>query len=639
MKHVHFRPIFNWIKQKKLFFLLLSICLATTIGTLIYLFHFAAPAITVTPYFSEAGQEGWEIYILENGKKILIHDLEREEMEQFFQDPTRTYYVSHKLEDELEDRVLRVDTRSHNICVFLDEQVLYADSSAEQTALDSVIFSDTVSPEKSSYVYVDLTADYKGKTLTVAQNQPDILRSGLNACTLSLSSSEGYIGDSSSYLMRATFVISLMTISAFIVIFFFLLECYQGYYDWTILLFAFSLLQWMTEFSLSRSQISMLDIPSSGAIYIFYRHFYVIPFLFFLCAKLQFHKKLYIVLVSCLQLAMLIMWVLDSPQILLNLINTATFLLLLLSFFILYMDKKHGSLFAKRFFIFFRFSCVALVIFIAETWVIRRDLLTDFILQFWNDVQICYFHPYNRMIAVFLMIFCTIDTFVAVYRHIIRRKLAFQSLELKQEHTLESFHHLKSYLRQTSMLRHDMRHHLSVLQYYLERQESENASSYLKELVHQETEIVPYVETANELVNMLLNSWLLSMNESNIDIHIQNLIVPDTLPTSSPDLCSLLTNLLKNAVEACEKAPPQEKPFLILEMYVRKNFFIISCKNSYYHELKRDKNGHLVSSKANAHDHGFGTYIVEKIAEKYSGLFDIQASDSIFTATVTIKLS
>ena len=639
MKNIYFYQISKWLKKNKLFLALFFLCFSMAIGTLIYLFHFATSSASFIPCFSNLMQEGWETYIRKDGKKIILESSDSDALTLFSEDPYQTYYVSHILTSINTEKIFRINRNLHNICVFLNEEVLYSDSLDENVQLETVTFPAPTHVSGSSYVYIQVSPDDIGKTLTIAQNQHDILVSGIIPCEVSLSSDTASLLHPASSFMRSAFVISLMTLAAIAAIFFFLLECYQGYYDWSTLLFSFSALLWMTEYSLSLSQMSILDMTSKGARYIFYRYFYIIPLLAFFCLKVQIYKKLYIALIGFLIIAMATAWVIGFPAFLLSFISTVTFAILLFTFFVLYLQKKEENHFAKHFFVFVKYCSLILFAFLCGIYLLKKEVLFKFFQEFIHDIKCGDFTSYNRTIAIFFLIFLTYETFMSIYRHMLRRKLAIQSLELKQQHSSENLLHLKSYLRQTSMIRHDMRHHFSVLQYYLEKKEIENASSYLNELIHQESEIVPYVHTSNDLINILLNSWLLTIKEKNINVTFSNLSAPMKVPVSAPDICSLLTNMLRNSEEACEKAPAGVKPFLILEMYVKKDFFLICCKNSYYENLKRDKHGHFITTKKDPDHHGFGIYIIEKITEKYDGLLHIETDDNTFSCMVALRIA
>ena len=439
-------------------------------------------------------------------------------------------------------------------------------------------------------------------------------------------------------IMCSSFLICLISFCALTAILFFLAECYQGHYDCLTLLFAFSAFEWLVEYSLSISSAPILSV-SSGGLYLFFRKFYIIPLLFFLYSKMNLCKKRYVIPILLLVLLLVIAWLFRSPSILLKTIDILSFAMLLFTFVLLLAQRKQKNRFTQYFLPFLIVFGIAFLLILLVGLIFFRDSLMALWNQFLPDGVHLAFPLWNRTIAAFFILFCTFETFATVCHHFLRRKLAIQSLELKQQHSSESFLHLQSYLKQTSMLRHDIRHHFSVLRYYLNKGDIAEASSYLDELIRQEMKIVPYVQTANELINVLLNSWLLTVKEQNIDVRFQSLTAPAVLPASSPDICSLLSNLLENAKEACMKAPAGIKPFLSLEMSVKKDFFIISCKNSYYQTLLKNKKGHLISTKKHADSHGFGIYIMEKIAEKYNGFLDIQTDDSTFCATVALKLT
>ena len=61
------------------------------------------------------------------------------------------------------------------------------------------------------------------------------------------------------------------------------------------------------------------------------------------------------------------------------------------------------------------------------------------------------------------------------------------------------------------------------------------------------------------------------------------------------DLCTLLMNLLDNALEACRKV--EEDRWIRFQAQVNRGILFIQCENSYQGSLRKDGRGRLLTTK------------------------------------------
>ncbi len=120
--------------------------------------------------------------------------------------------------------------------------------------------------------------------------------------------------------------------------------------------------------------------------------------------------------------------------------------------------------------------------------------------------------------------------------------------------------------------------------------------------------------------------------EMTVDVH-----VPENISIAAIDLCSVFFNLLDNALEACQQQPEAgAKRFIGIKAGISREYLIIEIKNSKKNEIKM-RNGKIITQKLNSKIHGLGLSIVQEIAEKYDGVFDIKFTDDTFTVYVALK--
>jgi two-component system sensor histidine kinase AgrC len=184
---------------------------------------------------------------------------------------------------------------------------------------------------------------------------------------------------------------------------------------------------------------------------------------------------------------------------------------------------------------------------------------------------------------------------------------------------------------QTAIYRHDLRHHMSYLSACIEKNNLEEAHSYIAKVSEgiNNTKVIRYSE--NETVNLILSSY--SAKAADKKIHSEfNITTVDFSKISVPDLCSLLSNALENAINACEEIPDIGKRFLRLHIYSRNNRLCIDIRNSYQLEPVF----HQDFPVAKEQGHGFGTKSMAYIVEKYGGVYRFFIMDASFIFQATI---
>ncbi len=182
--------------------------------------------------------------------------------------------------------------------------------------------------------------------------------------------------------------------------------------------------------------------------------------------------------------------------------------------------------------------------------------------------------------------------------------------------------------------RHDMNNHLSVIQTLLRSGNQEEAGQYFKEM---ETRLTARsrVFCKNGIVNAVLNAKYNLASEHHIDtffhIDLEKLTGIDAI-----SLCSLFSNTLDNAIEACAKIPEESERHISVKARVTENgYFTYEIQNAKRNAVTEQK-GRLKSDKDDTENHGLGLSNVQEMVEKYEGTLDISYTEDTFTVTVLI---
>ena len=129
---------------------------------------------------------------------------------------------------------------------------------------------------------------------------------------------------------------------------------------------------------------------------------------------------------------------------------------------------------------------------------------------------------------------------------------------------------------------------------------------------------------------VILNARLSVAVDAGIDVEIPHVAAPAALPLSDPDLCTLVMNIMDNAIAAASQAV---SPCVLLKVHARDGFLGIVCENSFApQELETE------AKKETVPKHGLGLKIVKGIVAKYSGAITEKNEDGRFIIKIAIPL-
>ncbi len=232
---------------------------------------------------------------------------------------------------------------------------------------------------------------------------------------------------------------------------------------------------------------------------------------------------------------------------------------------------------------------------------------------------------------------CVIGFFVirrTLYNMIDRRIERFQS-ELIEKQVRE----IQNMYRQVRGWRHDYRNHINNMKIQLSQENYDGLSDYLNELADDLDTVDTVIKTGNVMADAILNSKLNVAEKMNVQLNVKA-NVPEMLPMSDVELCSVLGNMLDNAVEACGTLPEEER-FMRVYIGKLKGQLYLSVQNS-AGKVRKEKGSYL-STKEDASSstklHGYGLFRIDRVAKKYGGYVNRQNEEGIFATEILIPLS
>ncbi|MEG1947484.1 MAG: ATP-binding protein [Lachnospiraceae bacterium] len=205
-----------------------------------------------------------------------------------------------------------------------------------------------------------------------------------------------------------------------------------------------------------------------------------------------------------------------------------------------------------------------------------------------------------------------------------------QLMELKQTESIKEIEEIRRSAYEISLVRHDMRHFLNNVLFYIESDNTEKATSYIKEVIHatDHTAITKFCD--NELVNMILCSYHSKIIKQNITFHA-TVQISHTLPCSDIDFTSILANALENSIQAVLNLKPEQRT-ITLDIHMKDTKLLLSLQNPYTKKPEMEY-GRPITHESG---HGFGTQSIKYVTNKLNGNCQFVAKDGVFTLRIIL---
>lgn len=183
----------------------------------------------------------------------------------------------------------------------------------------------------------------------------------------------------------------------------------------------------------------------------------------------------------------------------------------------------------------------------------------------------------------------------------------------------------------TRRIRHDIRHHVTVLTGLLADGKVEDARDYLSRLSDAAGELKVWQYCQNPVVNSVLSVFHEQALAQGITTDFQ-VEFPTDPPIDPLELGVVLANALENAINACQKVTAAEKRVCLIFRYFGDRL-IFQVTNPYAGTIAFDENGEPVAMREG---HGNGCRSIAAFSKKYHSTVDYQAENGVFTLCILV---
>lgn len=592
----------------------------------------------LTPIVSDPN--GWEIYVMDNGKRVYLTPQELLET-----DLNRTYYISRILTQDMRDSkyTLLNLSNSYPAAVFLDGELIYTNCPETSPKLDDTVFPEEFDSfgMRGENSYCTLPENYVGKRLTVAtehreyKSMPMVIMSSMTVgWSVHGATANSMLFPAVSFAVTAVILFGIWLYGVF---------CGIRSFS-TLIVIAAAMTQsfsFLRQYEIYSPVPTAIDSPFINYIPILAA---ALPQIYFL---LKIEKKRYRILYGIIlgtaltasaafQAAMFF----NAPPIFRVMKNILIYLSIAALVAFAVLETKSGNKALRLFiggFAAVPIGAAALYFcslkgkgyYAANIQYILLNSFDGYSLDMISFLGMALF-VLSALVSFYSLMTRTaqIQTYLAVQNERVEqldRDLAAQKQFYESKLTKED---------EIRSLRHDMNGHLSTLLSLLADGRTDEAASYLSDVVklHEERKSEPIC--SDPYMNAVLTEYSAICRVSDISFICHIGVNEHKLPAT--ELCLILNNALENAVEACMKLPEGDRKIKV-QAAVKQKRFLLRVSNSFNGVI--NETAGLPVTEKEGKEHGYGLSNIIRAAQRRNGSASYRTENGYFVLDVEFPLT
>lgn len=241
----------------------------------------------------------------------------------------------------------------------------------------------------------------------------------------------------------------------------------------------------------------------------------------------------------------------------------------------------------------------------------------------------------NGSLAVILPCFFTVSLLIYFLYYVLaaeHRKTEFlMAQQIRQARDLDFYDRTRALCEELRSTRHELKNHIAAMDALLSAQRYDELAVYFADFLGSSRTALEDFHCENRLVSAVAGSFIRAARAEGICMEV-SAAVPETLPIADSDLCSMLSNLLENAVEGCKNASGDT---VRASLHTEKGYLFISVANPAESDVLAE-NPALQTTKPKPEGHGCGVPLMRRIAARYGGCVSFGMENGWFTADVML---
>ncbi len=190
---------------------------------------------------------------------------------------------------------------------------------------------------------------------------------------------------------------------------------------------------------------------------------------------------------------------------------------------------------------------------------------------------------------------------------------------------------LRERIAEARRAKHDVRHHIALMQELLRKEEYGELEKYLQEYSLSVPDDTPIAFCENSAANAVI-AYFAQLAKNNGIEYIVKTDIPEEIKIENTELSVLLGNLIENAMDACIQNGGGK---IIIRASYKAHSLCFAVDNSFDGKAKKDRDGAFLSTKHKGR--GLGIESVKSIAERYNGICKFEFDEKMFYASVMLN--
>ena len=243
-------------------------------------------------------------------------------------------------------------------------------------------------------------------------------------------------------------------------------------------------------------------------------------------------------------------------------------------------------------------------------------------------------HGWIAEVAYILMslgVFVQLGLLIALYfsRNAYRTQQALATKYLEEQ--VAHYQYLSEREQNTKRFRHDFKSHMAMAKQLYEEGKREEFEAYFHKMTEKIAAIGNRVTVNNDIADAIINRYYDEAALAGIAMEVEGHF-PGECYVSAYDLCTVLSNLLSNAIDAEKEAGGKT---IYCGVRYDETQILIVVKNDYVNPIKRTDN-RFVSTKGDLRHQGFGIANINEVVRKNNGHIFYDTADARFVVRLSL---